>query len=273
MTPASVLQALAGHRPNRAGYARTNCPLCATAKGSEDRDGSLWGNAENGFWGCFRCGAGGRLEVEGWEPPAQAGPRPVVELPPGYYPIGEGAGLTAESLEPARRYMASRGVPVAVQAAAGVGACISGPAAGRVIVPIRRRDGSLAGWVGRAWGPAWKKYLYAQGTERVLYNAQAIDRETDEPVLAVEGTMDTFAFWPSAVAFLGSPTETHALELERSRRPVVVVLDGDAWRQGEALAMRLRLAGVRAGAVRLGPREDPDERPEEVLRLAQGCIA
>lgn len=272
MTPAVVLQALAGKRPNRAGYVRTGCPLCLTTKGSEDRDGSLWGNAETGFWGCFRCGAGGRLEVEGWEPTAPAAPRPKVELPPGFHPIGCGPGLTAAVLAPAREYMARRGAAREVLVAAEVGACASGPAAGRVVVPIRRRDGSLAGWVGRAWGPAWKKYLYAAGTERVLYNARAIDQESAEPVLAVEGTFDTFPFWPNAVAFLGSPTDAQASELERSRRPVAVVLDGDAWRQGEALAMRLRLAGVRAGAVRLGPREDPDEDPESVLRLAQECL-
>lgn len=270
MTPLSVIGALAGRKPNRAGYARANCPLCALAKGSEDRDLSLWGSAEIGRWGCFRCGAGGRLEAEdGFEPRGKPEERPQVELPEGYYQLGLEPGLSAVSLAPAREYVRRRGVSERMLREAEVGACASGPAAGRVVVPIRRVDGSLAGWVGRAWGPAWKKYLYAQGTERVLYNARCLDADREGPVIAVEGTFDTFPYWPDAVAFLGSPTEAQAQVLERSKRPVAVVLDGDAWRQGEALAMRLRRAGVRATSVRLGPREDPDERPEEVRRLAQ----
>lgn len=273
MTPLSVLSALAGRRPNRAGYARTNCPLCALAKGSDDRDGSLWGNADMGRWGCFRCGAGGRLEAEdGFIPQAKQEERPQVELPEGYYPLGYEPGLSALALEPARAYVRSRRVSDRALREAEVGACASGPAAGRVVVPIRRVDGTLAGWVGRAWGPAWKKYLYAQGTERVLYNARCLESGSAEPVIAVEGTFDTFPYWPDAVAFLGSPTEAQAQALECSPRPIAVVLDGDAWRQGEALAMRLRRAGVRAGSVRLEPKEDPDERPEEVRRLAQECL-
>ena len=61
------------------------------------------------------------------------------------------------------------------------------------------------------------------------------------------------------VACLGKPNEAHLALLQEARRPVVVVLDGDAWEEGEALSLRLRFEGLRAGFVRLPPKTDPDE--------------
>ena len=43
---------------------------------------------------------------------------------------------------------------------------------------------------------------------------------------------------------------------------------GDAWEEGWALAMRLRLHGMRAGSVRLPPRKDPDQVDPAWLRAA-----
>ncbi len=286
--PASVNAALSGTRPNSAGYQRTDCPLCVAVKGSEDRGGSLWASASLGRWGCFRCDSGGKLDPEeiGLEPDAPQPERPAVALPEDWHPLGVEPGLSACTLAPARDYLAQRGVSTRAIIEAEVGACASGYAHGRIVVPIRRPDATLAGWVGRVWldkeaadsaermgYPPMKKYLYAKGTERILYNGQAAQVETDRPLLVVEGVFDTFPFWPDAVAVLGSWTGAHLAALCTAKRPVAVVLDGDAWRSGESLAMHLRLDGIRAGSVRLGPKADPDEDPDAVLRMALECVA
>jgi DNA primase len=107
----------------------------------------------------------------------------------------------------------------------------------------------------------------------VLYNAQALSLETDVPVLVVEGTLDALAHWPDSVALLGKHGKAQVEWLLASRRPVCVVLDGDAWSEGEMLALRLSFAGVRAGSVRLEPKQDPDEVPKaELMRRALASL-
>jgi hypothetical protein len=53
-----------------------------------------------------------------------------------------------------------------------------------------------------------------------------------------------------------------------ARRPVVSVLDGDAWLEGYGMAMMMRTYNVRAGAVGLPPLTDPDEVPRDLLMAA-----
>ena len=99
-----------------------------------------------------------------------------------------------------------------------------------------------------------------------MFNEAALAEVTDEPALVVEGPFDALAYWPQAVAVLGKPTEPQMLTLLRAVRPVVVVLDGDAWQEAEMLAWRLRFEGQRAGWVRLPPMVDPDEVDPAWLR-------
>ena len=66
-------------------------------------------------------------------------------------------------------------------------------------------------------------------------------------------------YWPHAVAFLGKPSHEQVDMLMDCDRSIVIVLDGDAWREGWALAERLKLAGKRAAMVRLPPKTDPND--------------
>jgi DNA primase len=75
----------------------------------------------------------------------------------------------------------------------------------------------------------------------------------------VEGVFDALALWPDAVAVLGKPSDQQVDALINAKRPVVIVLDGDAWLEGKWLAARLCLRGKRAGHIRLPPGVDPDE--------------
>ena len=235
-------EAIAGKHPNSRGWIRGTCPFCDEKLGTPDRRGSLSANPELGRWHCFRCGAGGKLRDE----------EQVTAAPP-----------TPKFLPP-------QGFEREVWRQAGVGVCLSGPYFGRIVIPILAGDErTWSGYVTRSWvKKATVPYLYAQGMNRaeLLYNSVALTAPSEEPVLVVEGCLDALAYWPHAVALLGKASPPQFDMLVASPRPISVVLDGDAWREGYALAMRLRLAGQRAGWVKLPPGLDPDQMPRDELR-------
>lgn len=259
---ALVVRTLRGARPSGDGWMRANCPFCESRIGKADRKASFGAHTSTGWWHCFRCGARGKadLAVMPAPPETEDGPREL-EMPSSYLPLWEGPGGDAIVTREARFYLVGRGIGPSLWKLARIGAAVDGRHFGRVIVPMLA-DGRWVGWVGRAWTRrAEMPYLYPRGMERagLLYNREALLRETGDPVAVVEGVFDTFPLLPDAVAVLGKPSHLQVAALAEARRPVAVVLDGDAWMEGWSLAMQLRLAGRRAGAVRLPPRTDPDE--------------
>jgi len=267
-----IRAAIAGSPPSGTGWRRGHCPFCVERTGKADRRQSF-GVHESGRYCCFKCGVGGRVHGDS----TTAGPMPAVvahemDAPDGFTPLWSAAGAGAACLEPAREFLRRRGLPEATWAWAGIGACATGRYGGRVVVPIRADDGETwLGWVARSWvRQAERPYLYPAGMARgeVLYNHRALLEEGDDPVIVVEGVLDALCpgCWPDGVALLGKVGGSQLEALQSSRRPVAVVLDGDAWEEGEMLAMRLRFGGQRAGAVRLPPKTDPDEVPVAWLR-------
>ena len=120
------------------------------------------------------------------------------------------------------------------------------------------------------------RYRYAPGGRRALFNEAALHVETDQPVLLVEGVFDAFPYYPNAVAFGGKPTDEQVAALLAAKRPMVSTLDGDAWQEAEALAMRLHLAGKRADWMRLPPGRDPADKkvdPDAVWAQATALFA
>jgi hypothetical protein len=268
-----VLEALrSAGRAAPSGWFRVHCPVCEIATGKPDKRRSL--GIKPPFYRCWKCDAKGRLPddmLDGLDTapvPEKDGPPPNLGPPEGFVSLADPEGREALSLAPARDYLLGRNVGPDMWSAASIGACAFGRHYGRVIVPVLDMQGGWVGWVGRAWEKrAEQPYLYPPGMNRgeVLYHHGALLLETDEPVIVVEGVMDAIALWPRAVALLGKASEWQVQELLAAPRPVCVILDGDAWAEGWALAMRLRLEGQRAGSVRLGPRVDPDEVPRAWL--------
>lgn len=253
----------------RAGRAlRAECPFCESSKPGKSAP-SLNCDAGTGLYYCFRCQHGGKLvpppdpnlEVE---PPVEG---EEVVPPDGFTLLSSEDGRDALMFEDARKYAVSRGITQAVAEKMQIGATLSGFYGGRVIIPIIEQ-GVWRGWVGRDFtkrNP--KKYLYPKGMNRamLLPNIDAVRVKTDRPLLVVEGVLDMLPFYPNAVPLLGKCSAWQYEQLTHAARPVVFVLDGDAWREGEALAWKLRLDGVRAGSVHLPPKVDPDEVPHNWL--------
>lgn len=267
-------------RPSGTGWYRMDCPFCPSRVGKEDRKASLGYRRDTGVYHCFRCGIVGHLHGSDVglppEQPESVEPPEALSPPPGYLSL-TGPASTALVLEPARAFLLRRRVPEDVWADLGLGVCLDGKWAGRVIVPVRAADGTWVGYVGRDYtGRAQLPYLFPRGMRKgsLVYNEAALTEESEVPVLAVEGVFDAFAVWPDSVAFLGKPTEDQFDALVVARRPVVMVLDGDAHREGWKWTMRLRLEGQRAGAVRLPPCVDPDEvDPVALLHAAYDSLA
>jgi hypothetical protein len=275
-----VLEALARSRlPMRGGWARANCPFCEARTGKPDRKQAFAVLLPVGKFHCFKCGVAGRLrhvpdhlnrlpeptreEIEAFDPPD------------GFLPLYEYPGDSAIVTGPARRYLRSRKLPQSMWGEAGIGAVLSGFWGGRVIIPVLGADRQWLGYVGRTWVKSDRPYLYPKGMQRgeVLYNHSALLVDTDVPVMVVEGVFDALALWPNAVAVLGKPSHFQIDALAVAKRPVAIVLDGDAHYEGYALSMKLKLMGQRAGFVRLPPKTDPDEVDKTwLLNEAKECV-
>lgn len=262
---------------------RLECPFCLD-DGHRDKKKSLGVSASTGFYECFRCGSRGRLET----PPDPSavrveGAQKVEELkelgpPPEYVSLASREGRRAASLEPARTYLLKRGVGPELWEHFKLGAATDGFWAGRVIIPMLSPvDGETwIGWISRLWckpskraeGFAAMKYLYPKDMQRgvIFWNHRALYAESDDPVMPMEGALDAIGYGDDAVACLGKLSHLQFEALLACPRPVCMVLDGDAWQEAWATAIRLRFEGKRAGFVRLPPKIDPDEVDKDWLR-------
>lgn len=265
-----VLEVLQQDAKLRGSWWRAECPFCEERVGKPPTGRTLSVHSSGGGFHCFRCSVRGRvvlpegLIVERVAVVTQTG-KVGIDPPEGFMPLSTEPARSALSFAPARTYIASRGLSDDVVADAGIGACANGLYAGRVVIPVFAEDNTT--WLGfssRLWTKKCDKRLkYRNATgewkSQTIYNPNALKVETDEPCYVVEGCFDALSLWPDAVAVLGDATDTQVAMLARARRPLVVVLDGDAWTKGWALAMKLRLEGLRAGSVQLPVGKDPDE--------------
>jgi hypothetical protein len=279
-----VEDALRGARFGRE-WIRISCPFCAD-DGHVDRKLSLGVSASTGYYHCHRCATKGRLEnapdptAEEYRPEAKV-ERVVVEPPPEYAALCS----PALSIDPARDYMKARGLGAReLWRKYQIGAAADGFWAGRVIIPMLAHDNDdWLGWIARLWcksapnaeGRHAMKYLYPRGMPRgqTFWNHRALFLDTDDPVMIVEGVFDALPHGDNAVACLGKPSHAQVDWLSETKRPIAVVLDGDAWGESWALAAKLRFNGQRAGTVRLPPKTDPNTiDPARLLDAARKCI-
>lgn len=272
-----ILEAVGGRRIGPTGWARANCPLCEIRTGRADKKQCLGLRVATGFYHCFRCGAAGVVvvpeDIEEQRPVRRnVEPEVQMELPEGYMRLYEEPGWSSWAAEPARAYLRARGVDDDTGHDTRIGVCLAGKYRGRVVVPVFAATGdALLGWSARDYlGLSDRKYLYPTGMRRaeILYNHAALLERTDAPVFVVEGVFDAIALWPDAVACLGKPSEQQLEALIVSARPIVLCLDGDAWRESEAVAVSLGVYRDRVGWVRLPARRDPATVPQAALRAA-----
>lgn len=279
----ALAQRGAGARVAEGGKIRLGCPFCEKDSGKRDTKLALSLNPRTGLWYCWRCGRGSRLrgddfaDEEVQEQVRNAGPpQPaVLPPPPEYMAIGREPYASSSVTAEARRYIATR-APTSVWRELELGCCVDGFWAGRCIVPLLLSPGVWAGWSARTYIPGVEpKYRYPRGMTKgaTFYNHRALRVPTEVPVLIVEGVFDALALYPHSAALLGTPSRHQIEAMADALRPVVFVLDGDAWEEGEALAWRLRFEGRSAGWVKLPPKVDPDEVPfDDLMDMAFDAV-
>jgi hypothetical protein len=262
--------ALAEARKGHNGWFRANCPFCVDLTGKADKRQSLGIKPSIEFFQCFKCGTRGRLpeQEDLFQPVVEEIKTPVAEdikiIREAFEPLWTDDSWNSIFLETPVGYLKGRGVSREIVRDAQIGAALSGWFAGRVVVPVLDLDErTWLGFSARDWTDKQKlRYRYPRGMERAkfLYNQVALYRESDHPVMIVEGVFDALPYWPDAVACLGKPGELHTRLLceEDVKRPIAVCLDGDAWEEGWALSEVLKLYGRQAGYVRLPPCMDPN---------------
>ena len=243
-----VARALVGRTPEHGGWTRTNCPLCLNhGEVREDTKMSL-SVSQRGYYQCWRCGAKGWLADDDRallpQDEAQDSVEVVFPPPQGFASLAELCGsVFAQAVFD---YLRSRRLDVDLMEHVGMGACLTGWLAGRVVVPVLGPNGrsNWRGWVARDWtNTAERRYLYPRGMKRgeLLFNEAALHVETSEPLLVVEGIFDALPYWPDACACLGKPTDDQIELLVEARRPVVFALDGDAWVDAWCAAGKLNI--------------------------------
>lgn len=276
-------------------WLRANCLACPERVGKTDSKRSFSYHSTTGFYHCKRCGLRGRAaELAGGidldtqhelDRLADDGARESTALPEGFFLLDEEPAKSSHNGRWARAFLDGRGITEDKRRAHGVGAVLlpGSKFYGRIVVPFRSSDGQLLGFVGRSWQKKHPlPYLYSTGLRRgeFLFGGEKVHESTDEPLLIVEGSLDAIFLGGASAAVLGKPSHEQLDILIEAKRPVVFVLDGDAWLEGYGWAQRLRAASLGQGgrglyaALRLPGGTDPDELPPDfVFSAAREAVA
>lgn len=291
-TWAAVVAATQNRRANAKGKVRANCPLCPMQGRSPDKDQSLVFYRLSGYYKCYRCSSKGI--VHGYAAVGAMGAVRTV-APTTKFSAKEGPGdftlLAGENwgtflYGDATAYLESRRITEDIARAAHIGACLTGGEEkpwllrGRVVVPHLRADGTWWGYTARDFTgtqPKSRRYRFPNDmdSDGNLYNEEALYKQTDDPVILVEGVFDSLLYFPDVCAGQGMPKPTHLCKYTKARRPMAFAFDGDAWRVAKAMALKMRLRGKRAGYIHLPPTTDPNDRrvdPDWVRQRARECI-
>lgn len=276
----SVLEAIEGLRPQGEGWIYAICPYCGSPSSSKRR---LSFNIESGWYRCWNPGCEIDSErgflVGNWVSTPSERKRleekPQLQLPSEFVCLTDSQAVKVSPMGlKYYKYYNKRGVSDRAIIELGLGYCEEGPYGGMVVVPVRL-GGVLEGYTGRSiWGKRFKNAKNEEGGHRAILNGDILSTETDEPCYCVEGPFDTLRHYPYAVGFLGKPTHEQMAILSEAKRPLLITLDADAWKESWALACRLRVFfGVDAVPVFLRPGMDPGATsPEEMAKLAEESL-
>lgn len=272
-----IEQAISGRAPNSTGWIRVNCPVCYQRHGDNDSRHSLGVHHITGVFKCHRCLVRGRLKnseiladeiahvqlKEEFELPVEA--QPLFGIEPPKTPHAQQAFRYLTEPPPLGRGFNQLQLCLSLTHFA-----YKGEWSGRILFPHYYYD-RLWGWTGRSYTSKHElRVRYpAFMTRELLYNQEVLDAPTDLPVLVAESVTSSVRQLPHAVATLGQPIpEQIATLIQKSRRPLIIALDGDRWRDCRRLARELRYAGRQAKAILLPAGLDPADFSDDRVNSA-----
>ena len=266
-----IEEACYGGRPNSTGWIRVDCPLCIDRHHSADTSRSLGVHYETGYYRCFRCDASGRTKAEDLLDYDLPEAPEISDFPPEVLPLFMSGQPLSDKAKEALRYMLeTRKFTQKHLTMALAHYAESGYWYDRVILPHYYKD-RLWGWTARSFTQKHEKLkLNPAGMSRdLLYNQEVLERASDKPCFTVESVTSSLRLLPHACAFLGQPTNIHFETLCSIRtRPLIIVHDGNRYKECRAFARDLRYRNVLAKAILLPPGADPDSQGEKDLLAA-----
>ena len=180
-------------------------------------------------------------------------------------------------------YLKKRGIPNAVALAHKMGSCKQGRWNDRLIIPIYQNH-KLQGFVGRSiydpprhlsktgkkvWARAhsYVKVLNVKGfnSSKLLFNYDNVKEE----MIITEGIFDALRCGSSGVALFGKRMSPHQETLIKRKNPlkIYIMLDSDAYVEGEEIAERLSSVGLNVFLAKVGHGKDPGSLMEDQIDL------
>ena len=145
-----------------------------------------------------------------------------------------------------------------------IGYCFKGPYSGRIIIPTLDEKGRVEYFVGRSF--LFNDVPYknprndeaGKGKTQVLFNYH--EAKTKRQIIICEGVFDAIATGMSAVAVFGKTLSSAQCQLLRQTQTeeFIVLLDGEAQEEAQALAQILAGYGRTVRVAQLPQDEDPD---------------
>lgn len=253
------------HNDN-SGQISFSCPVCSyEIKGLDELDGkgNLEVNYKEGVYKCWACSethdTHGRLHylVKKYGTPRQFKkfdllipdePGEIkkknykrVRLPEDYISFKDAsAGLKMTPIfKVPYNYLKQRNVTDEIIEKYQIGFCYQGKYKNRIIIPSFDKDGILNYFVARSYErKPYKKYDNPEAEKQIIiFNESLIN--WDEPIHIVEGPFDSI-FVPNSIPLLGKKLGDLLFDVlyERAKK-IIIVLDGDAWKDSEKLYYKL----------------------------------
>jgi len=243
-----------------------SCPVCSyEIKGLDELDGkgNLEVNYKQGVYKCWACSEthdthgslhklirqyGTHRQLKKFELLApdtdlkpEKKPYRKVYLPKEYISFSSaslGFKLT-HHYKRAYNYLKERHVTDEMMERFRIGFCYEGKYANRIIIPSYSSNGELNYFVARSYETKpLKKYDNPEAEKQtIIFNEDLIDWNKD--IYLVEGPFDHI-FVPNSIPMLGKVLSDYLFSIiyEKAKR-VIVLLDGDAWRDSEKLYYKL----------------------------------
>lgn len=197
---------------------------------------------------------------------------PNVVLPPGFHPLTD-----PEDARQARywRYLDLRRVSPALTRRYGIGYCLAGPCAYRVVVPVTS-GGVVVHWVARdTTGKRTPKVLTPSGSKQshALFNLDAV--APSGSAVLVEGVFDALRVPDRCVATFGTHFSVAQMMLLRNAgvRELIVAWDADARHEAAKAALGAAALFDRVKVARLPAGRDPSDLDETAFRQVIAAAA
>ncbi len=159
-----------------------------------------------------------------------------------------------------RKYLKERGVTNDDIYRLSIGFCDDGIYDGRIIIPSYDENGKINLFVGRGIDTySYPKYIYPEISRDIIFNDLFIN--WNEPLILVEGPMDTIAVKRNVIPLLGKSITKELMKkiITGKNKKIFIALDGDALKKSLEHCQTLLNYGKKVYLIEMPKDKDPGE--------------